>query len=537
MKFWHILLPLVILSVVTAMILSDNTAADDSSDSGSVEDENFRYYMNDGTLIVSDFKNTTTTPVIPSSVEVGGTSIPVTSIGYGVFSDSSGYKIESLTLPDSIEDIDGTSFVDNNIAEYIVSGTNSNYSVEGGVLYTYGYSKLVAYCNGSTSTEFTANKYTLVIGQCAFWGNSKLQSVTLPESLIMIESNAFSNAAVAHINAEGDTVTADKLPDYLISVGDYAFYECSGITSLVLGDDLTNIGANAFTGTSLVTVEIPFSLQAVGSGAFSGIPTLTSITSQSSVYECVDGVLMSKSDYDYRLITFPAGKEPEDGKYTIPSSVKSIEGWAFRGVQNLKSVVVPSSITTLGSNAFAEATSIESVTLPSNLTIIDYSAFYNATNLKSIELPSKLAQIGFSAFAYSGLESITIPASVSVVGTYCFSGCESLKTAVLSEGSSTTVEDWVFGSCTALERVEIYSPDVTLLEESLCVNSDSELMDTYTYTVLVPSGYTVPDNATDDYTELNIEVIGQRPYPYENLIGVVVCLLIVIGILYFVREV
>ncbi len=536
MKFWHILLPVIAVSVL-AVVLSDFAAAEYTADSGSVEDDDFVYYIDGDRLIVSSFKETTTTPVIPSSVDVSGTDMPVTGIGYGAFASDSGYKIESLTIPDSIEDMDGTSFDGNNIAEFILTGTNGYYSVYNGVLYTHGNSKLVAYCNGSDATEFTAHDDTMVIGKHAFWGNSKLQTVVLPETLIMIEASAFNGSSVTHISANGDTVTADKLPEYLINIGDYAFYECSGITSLALNDDLTSIGACAFTGTSLTTVEIPFGLMAIGSGAFSGITTLASITSQSDLFECIDGVLMSKSDYDYRLITFPAAKNPEDGTYTIPSSVKSIGGWAFSGVQYLKSVVVPSSITTLGNNAFTDATSIESITLPSTLTLIDYAAFYNTENLKSIELPSKLAQISFTAFSCSGIESITIPSSVSMIGSSCFSSCESLKTVILSEGSSATVEDWVFGNCTALERVEIHSSDVTLLADSLCVNSDGEGSEVYSYTVLVPSGYTVPEDATDDYTELNIEVIGQRPYPYENLIGVVVCLLIVIGILYFVREV
>jgi hypothetical protein len=58
-----------------------------------------------------------------------------------------------------------------------------------------------------------------------------------------------------------------------------------------------------------------------------------------------------------------------------------------------------------------------------------------------------------------------------------------------------------------------------------------------TIEVKVPKGYSIPEDATDGYTELVVSVIGEKPYPYENILGVIACILILIGILRFVREV
>ena len=85
------------------------------------------------------------------------------------------------------------------------------------------------------------------------------------------------------------------------SIGDHAFWDCSGLTSVTIPDGVTSIGDSAFSGcTALTSVTIPGSVTSIGGGAFSGCTGLTSVT--------------------------------------IPDSVTSIDGYAFSGCDSLTDV-------------------------------------------------------------------------------------------------------------------------------------------------------------------------------------------------------
>ena len=147
------------------------------------------------------------------------------------------------------------------------------------------------------------------------------------------------------------------------SIGDHAFWDCSGLTSVTIPDGVTSIGGDAFSGcAALTSVTIPGSVTSIGGGAFSGCTSLTSVA--------------------------------------IPSSVTEIGGSAFSGCTGLTSVTIPDSVTSIGDSVFSGCTALTAVTISDGVTAIGGSTFSNCIRLAKVTIPKSVTSIGKNAFYY-----------------------------------------------------------------------------------------------------------------------------------------
>ena len=170
----------------------------------------------------------------------------------------------------------------------------------------------------------------------------------------------------------GNSILAEIfIPNSVTTIGERAFYNCDGLTSVTIGNSVTTIGSSAFYGCSnLTSVTIGNSVTTIGSSAFSYCDGLTSVT--------------------------------------IGDSVTTIGDSAFRECSNLTSVMIPDSVTTIGDSAFNGCSNLTSVTIPDSVTTIGYAAFYNCYNLTSVMIPDSVTTIGYFAFGdCSNLTSVT----------------------------------------------------------------------------------------------------------------------------------
>ena len=155
-------------------------------------------------------------------------------------------------------------------------------------------------------------------------------------------------------------------------LGNYVFYDCSGLTSLTLPSSVTSIGWYAFYGCSgLTSLTLPSSVTSIGWYAFYGCSGLTSLT--------------------------------------LPSGVTSIGYEAFRGCSGLTSLTLPSSVTEIGDYAFKGCSGLTSLTLPSSVTLICWGAFEGCSGLTSIyAYLEKIPKLGSDVFTGCDAKNCTV---------------------------------------------------------------------------------------------------------------------------------
>ncbi len=283
-----------------------------------------------------------------TSVEIPNS---VTSIGDGAFRDCSG--LTSIEIPNSVTSIGNWAFCG---------------------------------CSGLTGSQVIPNSVTS-IGEGAFYDCGGLTSVEIPNSVTHIGKKAFSRCSgLTSIQVESGNRTYDSrnncnaiietatntlisgfkntiIPNTVTSIGNYAFYECSNLTSMVIPNSVTSIGGSAFSGCSgLTSIEIPNSVTSIGTDAFGNCSGLTSVE--------------------------------------IPNSVTKIGCGAFSECCGLTSVTIGNSVTNITSWAFWRCTSLTSITIGNNVTSIEHSAFEYCSALTSVtvknETPVKIYSDTFS---------------------------------------------------------------------------------------------------------------------------------------------
>ena len=227
---------------------------------------------------------------------------------------------------------------------------------------------------GHTYTEvIPAKGHTFVGGVCEICGTE----LNYTEGLSYKLNEEGTGYTVSGIGTAMDTdivIPSEYKGLPVTSIGDYAFSECTSLTSIVIPDSVTSIGVQAFSScTSLTSIDIPDSVTSIGDWAFSSCTSLTSITvdENNTAYASIDGNLYNKDKTT--LIQYAIGKTATE--FTIPDSVTSIGSYAFARCDSLTSILIPDGVTSIGDNAFFWCDSLTSVTIGNSVTSIGDNAF------------------------------------------------------------------------------------------------------------------------------------------------------------------
>ena len=159
---------------------------------------------------------------------------------------------------------------DSNYNDYLIEGTlDCPALIEKGLMPEGSGTEFEPYWNNAPVKVEIGSAVTS-IGENAFYGCSRLTSVTIPARVTSIGSQAFYSCS---------GLTSVTIPDSVTIIGDHAFAYCSSLTSVTIPNSVTNIGYMAFDNCSgLTSVTIPDSVASIGNYAFVGCENLTSVT-------------------------------------------------------------------------------------------------------------------------------------------------------------------------------------------------------------------------------------------------------------------
>ena len=186
----------------------------------------------------------------------------------------------------------------------------------------------------------------------------------------------------------GANIKTVIIEDGVTYIGSYAFYGCTGLTSVTIPDSVTSIGSNSFYGcTGLTSITIPDSLANIEGYAFNNTAWYNNQP---------DGMVYAgRVTYSYK------GTMPDNTSIIIRDGTKGIAGFAFMDCTGLTSVSIPDSVTSIGDVAFSGCTGLTSVTIPDSVTSIGDYAFDGCTGLTSVIIPDSVTSIGYYSLGYN----------------------------------------------------------------------------------------------------------------------------------------
>ena len=275
--------------------------------------------------------------------------------------------------------------------------------------------------SGNITIPSTLGGYPVTsIGDSAFYDCTGLTNVTIGDSVTSISDYAFGDCI---------SLTSVTIPNSVTSIGSYAFWSCTGLTSVTIGDSVTSIGESAFNSCEGLTK--------------------VNITDLKAWFSIDFGRGIANPLY-YAKNLYLNGTQITN--LAIPDGVTSIGKYAFDNCQSLTSVTIPSSVTSIGDGAFYECTGLTSVTISSGVTSIGYDAFCECTGLTSITIPDSVTSIGSSAFYnctgltdvyYTGTKEQWSKISIGTYNTYLTNATihyvKSTKTTVSDDGKNFSV--------------------------------------------------------------------------------------------------
>ena len=317
----------------------------------------FRFDQTTGTI--TEYNGTDTVVVIPPTIS----SWPVTKIGEDAFQDNT--TITSVTIPASVTEIGSNAFAGcTNLTSVNYAGDWSNLTIQSGnpavedaakdaaneQLFEFEFilnnTAVVVISYKGTAADVTIpsrykGKPVTVIDPVAFYNNSAVTSVTIPDSVTAIPDYAFGFCS---------QLTNISIPNSVTFIGFSAFNSCTSLKSITLPSSLSTIQSYAFYNCgNLKTIRIPVSVTSIGNCAFDVCPSLMTVTYPGSKTQWDDNITKGSNNdvLENHLIcakleaTFTADgttfAQPQTidrgGKFTEPAA-PSKENHTFAGWYN-----------------------------------------------------------------------------------------------------------------------------------------------------------------------------------------------------------
>ena len=408
-----------------------------------VEDGDYRYaILESGNIAIIEYLGNAAA-VDLTTLNFGA---PITQIGGSAFKDSA---VKSIVLPDTLTSIQAEAFAYSNLTSIVIP---ANVTFIGREAFAH---------TDITTLTFAAGSKLTVMEQYAFEGTKNLKSVTLPASLTTMGTGVFLESGLTSVIFEsGIRITeipqkafaetkliSVTLPDSVTLVNHNAFNNVQTLKSVTFGNNEgIRLMSNAFYHTGLEELHIPANVTYIGEYCFVALPNLQafSVDANNPNYTAVDGLLLTKSGR--KLIAVPAGRT---GSLMVPGGVEEIGFGAFEESKLSEILFHPdANILTFGYRAFFKAENITEITIPQSVVSVDYYAFAYCENLQTVIFAEDNQLKGIYEGAFLGcinLENIVTPDSIVEISDFAFYGCSKIDQLPISENNNIKgIYDYAF---------------------------------------------------------------------------------------------
>ena len=442
-------------------------------------------------------------------IEFGQNSNPLTYAQH-IYSDESN-EITELVIPDGVNKINAKAFYGCKGIKSVTFrktlkaiGNDAFYGCE-------GLNKVIAedlkeWCNIDFGNYY-ANPLSYAEHLCLNQ-DGEIFDLVIPEKVECINNYAFVDCT---------SLTSVSIPSGITSIGDCAFNHCIGLTSISIPNTVISIGGSAFSScTGLISIEIPNSVKEMWTNSFSGCNNIKTVTIDGrwKCYHSDEWSFGYIDDFSYSSVF---GTQVE--KYILGDNLQEIQSKAFKECTNLKEITIPKSIQTIEEGAFSGCNNLTTV----NLDCDSIGQVFNGmASIQTINFGEHVKKIGNNSFVNcTGLKNCIIPNNITSVGINAFGGCTSLSNVILSN-RLTTLENNLFSGCSSLSHIEI--PD-NISNIGFKAFNNSGLQ-----TIIIPNGVSNIDySAFEDCKQLSdvtfsnsVQTIGRYAFRgCENLKSII----------------
>lgn len=282
----------------------------------------------------------------------------------------------------------------------------------------------------------------------AFYGCKALRGIVLPAGIKTLGNYAFSNCV---------GLKEMVLPDGITSLGSHCFYQCSGLTGITLPRTVTTIPKSLLDScASLTRIVIPKEVKTISQWAFNGCTALREM-----IFE--EGSQLTKIE------TYAMSSNPNLVEIKLPPLLTTTAGYILNYCTALARCNYPSDLSP-SDNTFAGLSGLKRVDIedivkfcqkggstknrPTN-SANNLVYYYDDSPLINFIAPVEVTLLGSYVFYQcKSIKSVVLHDAVTTIGAMCFSGCTGLGAVTLSS-NLTSIGSSAFESCTALKEIEL----------------------------------------------------------------------------------
>ena len=393
------------------------------------------YTTNGGVVKIARYTGTNSSVAIPGTLN----GLPVTSIENSAFKNDT--QLVHITLPGSVTNIGSSAFAGSGLTSFIASNT----------LVTIGGS---AFQSCLSLTNVAIGRSVTNLGGSAFYDCHLLTAITvdaLNPNYCSLGGVLFDQAQTTLIQCPGGVTGGCIIPATATNLVSTALTDNPGLSAINV--DPLNPAYSSIDGvlldksqTTLLqypqgkpgTYTVPGNVTDIDYNAFASSVGLTSVMVGDSVRNLGDQAFAGCANLTNAV---------------IGNQVARIGYFAFNFCPHLATISLGTNISSIKAGAFQGCGSLTGIVLPFGVFDIGPYAFNQCSSLTNIVIPNTVTSIGDYAFISCGaLTSITLPDSLTSLGTDVFGGCVSMISATVGKGVAS-LPDWTFQSCRSLTGI------------------------------------------------------------------------------------